>query len=164
LGHEHEVQQRALANHFGVDENAHKATAFDESVYNSLIATRDSRKRFYPMAMEGSGPLPDKPSQITDYTAFTNYTEAQHQLMRDLVSWQRISIDLVDPQKKVRNLILVGGFSKSPLFLEILKRELPGRSVYLSDQPRGSALGAAWLAHEKSAYECSARLLGIRGV
>ncbi len=164
LGHEHEVQQRALAKHFNIDENAHKVIAFDESVYNSLISAGDPRKHFYPMAMEGSGPLPDKPLQRTDYPAFSNYTEAQHQLIRDLVSWQRISIDLADPQKKIRNLILVGGFCKSPLFLEILKRELPERRLYLSEHPRGSALGAAWLAHEKAAYEGAARLLGIRAV
>lgn len=164
LGHEYEVQQRALAKHFGLDENAHKTTMFDESIYKSLLSAKSPRKRFYPMAMEGTGPLPQKQTQRTDYTAFLNFPEAQHQLMRDLVSWQRLSIDLVDPQKKVRNIILVGGFSKSALFLEILKRELPDRRVLLSEHPRGSALGAAWLTHEKTAYEGAAKLLGVRAV
>ena len=149
-GREHEMQQKALAKHFGLAENEHNQILFNESVYSNLHM--DGRKQFHPIAMEGTGPLYEKSEHRTDYSAFESFEEAVHQLIRDLVRWQKISIDLVDPARRVRKIILVGGFSKSKLFIEILKRETPERQIMLSDHPRASALGAAWLVNEERTY------------
>ena len=111
--------------------------------------------------MEGTGPLPAKPVRKTDYAALTDFATAQHQLMKDLVSWQKLSLDLVDPGEAIRDVIIVGGFSKSLLFLEILKREIPQRNFFLSDHPRASALGAAWLVHDQSKIGQFSGLLNI---
>ena len=88
----------------------------------------------------------------TNYSAFKNFEEAQHHLIRQLVCWQKISIDLIDPKGEVKDLIVVGGFTKSKLFLEIMKLELPERRILISDHPRATALGAAWLVKGKEAY------------
>jgi L-fuculokinase len=159
LGHEHEVQQKKLAAHFQVSPDEYRSTRFDERIYHRLKA--DPEKRFYPLEMTGSGPFPEPSKYETDYHAFPDFLHAQHRLMIELASWQKLSIDLVDPYETMRDVILVGGFSKSTLFLEILKREIPGRRFYLSDHPRASALGAAWLVHDAKTIESSKELLNI---
>lgn len=159
LGHEHEVQQKKLAAYFQVHDDEYKQTKFNEQLYRQLQDSPPAH--FQPLEMEGSGPLPHKPSRQTDYTKFTSFDEAQHQLMIDLVAWQKLSMDLVDRDEKIKDVIIVGGFSKSPLFLAILKREIATRKFFLSDHPRASALGAAWLVHEGKSISGSGTLLNI---
>lgn len=162
LGHEHEVQQKALARFFNVNTDAHKDIQFDEQLYARLCREEDPRKVFIPLEMEGSGPVIKKSDGPTQYELFSSYAEAQHQLIRSLVQWQLLSIDLVDPRKEVRKLIMVGGFTKSTLFIEIFKREMRDRTILLSDHPRASALGAAWLVHKPETYREASRLLQVK--
>lgn len=161
LGHEHEVQQKELAAYFNVSADFYKSVSFNQRVFDALVDAGTSNKKFHPIGMEGTGPLPEKVKEKTDYAAFPDFEEAQHQLMRDLCQWQKIAIDLVEPAGEIKDLILVGGFSKSRLFLEVLKRELPDRKIYLSDHPRASALGAAWLVSDPDSYRECASLLKI---
>jgi L-fuculokinase len=160
LGHEHEVQQKKLAEYFRVKADEYKSIRFDERVYHRSKA--DAGKCFHPLEMEGSGPFPEPPKCKTDFSAFQDFVHAQHRLMIDLALWQKLSIDLVDPRENVKDVIVVGGFSKNILFLEALKREIPGRNFYLSDHPRASALGAAWLVHDKDTIQNSIHLLNVQ--
>lgn len=150
LGHEHEVQQRELAKYFRVGSDEFNTVHFDQSIYDQLC--NENNKHFYPLEMEGTGPIYERQFHRTDYAAFATFEEAQHQLMRYLVQWQKLSIDLVDPASRIQRIILVGGFTKNKLFIEIVKRELKGRKIHLSDHPRASALGAGWLVNDESLY------------
>ncbi len=162
LGHEHEVQTESLTRYFNVSDDYYKTITFQEEIYRHLESAQvGDSKPFFPMEMEGTGPIPEKQEQQTDYSAFQNFDEAYHQLIRYLVRWQLLSIQLIDPQKKINNLIVVGGFTKSPLFLQILKREDPARKILISDHPRASALGAAWLVAGEQAYRGKAGLLSV---
>jgi sugar (pentulose or hexulose) kinase len=162
LGHEHEVQQKALSAFFGVSAETHKEILFDEQIYETLRRENDPQKVFFPMGMKGSGPFIPKQEGHTPYHRFSSYAEAQHELIRSLVRWQMLSIDLVDPRRGIRKIIMVGGFSKSSLFIEILKREMSDRTILLSDHPRASALGAAWLVHKPEKYLPASRLLQVK--
>ena len=163
LGHEHELQQRALATYFSVAQGLYANISFDETLYNKLQSTT-SWKPFVPLGMAGSGPLLPDVATSTDYSSFENFAEAQHHLIRQLVVWQKISIDLVDPDCRVKNLIVVGGFTKSKLFLEMMKRLIPERKILISDHPRAAALGAAWLVCGPDAYEGKHGLLNVMAV
>jgi sugar (pentulose or hexulose) kinase len=61
----------------------------------------------------------------------------------------------------VKNLIIVGGFTRNLLFLEILKREAKDLTLFLSDHPRAAAMGAAWLVCGKDAYDGKKDLLNV---
>ncbi|MNC96476.1 hypothetical protein D3C83_138560 [compost metagenome] len=61
----------------------------------------------------------------------------------------------------MKNLIVVGGFTKNAIFLEVLKREAKHLNIFLSDHPRAAALGAAWLVCGKEAYEGKKELLNV---
>lgn len=160
LGHEHEMQTDVLNRFFKVPSDYYKSIPFNESIYRKLVS-EPRHKIFFPIGMEGTGPIPEKQMQQTDFIVFEDFEEAYHQLVRYLVKWQLISINLVDPLKKIKNIIVVGGFTKNPLFLQILKREETERKILISDHPRASALGAAWLVSGEDAYRGNAGLLSV---
>jgi L-fuculokinase len=163
LGHEHELQQRDLAAYFNVGAESYRTIEFNLPLYQQL-----KKKKlfvdFCPLGMEGTGPHLKANLSPTNYSAFKNFDEAQHQLIRQLVCWQKISIDLIDPRGEVKDLIVVGGFTKSKLFLEIMKLELPERRILISDHPRATALGAAWLVCGEEAYADKTHLLNVSSV
>ncbi len=160
LGHEHELQQRAMASHYKVDPEYYKTIAFNPELYKKIVES-NSKSHFQALGMEGTGPQLNQSATPTNYSAFANFEEAQHQLIRQLVQWQKISIDLIDPRYEVKSVIVVGGFTKSKLFFEIAKAELKERKILMSDHPRAAALGAAWLVQDKSAYIGKNQLLNV---
>ena len=164
LGHEHELQAEAMSKYYKAPSDFYKSIRFNAAVYNKLIDDKDKSKTFYPLGMEGTGPIPEKQTRKTDYSLYSDIAEAYHQFIRYLVKWQLISINLIDPGKKVKSIIVVGGFTKNPLFLEILKLEEPDRKILISDHPRASALGAAWLVSESEAYTGKEGLLSVAAV
>ncbi|MEJ1239465.1 FGGY family carbohydrate kinase [Chryseolinea sp. T2] len=159
LGHEHEVQVNELNRHFNVGPDYYKSIKFNPQTYELL--SNDASRPFYPIGMEGTGPLPEKSLQHTRLEAFTDMDEAYHQLIRYLVKWQLLSVDLVDPERRVKDLIVVGGFTRNAVFLETLKRSMATRSLLISDHPRASALGAAWLVCGKAGYAGNEHLLSV---
>jgi L-fuculokinase len=160
LGHEHEAQQKAMALFFKVAPDAYKSVVFNERLYKN-ISEDNIAPAFYPITFESASPVKRDLLKSNNYTSFNNFEEAQHALIRTLVQWQEVAIDLVDPEGKIRNIIVVGGFTKSPLFLEIMTRELKGRKIFISDHPRASALGAAWLVNGREKYESKRDLLKL---
>lgn len=158
LGNEHELQQKHLASYFNRSPDEYKSILFDARLYDKISK---SPVNFEPLGMQGTGPYLGTAPQKTDYNRLNTFEEAQHHLVNQLVRWQKISIDLLDPGFRVRNIIVVGGFTKSNLFLEIMKREMPQRKILRSDHPRATALGAAWLVRGKESYADKTSLLNV---
>jgi sugar (pentulose or hexulose) kinase len=160
LGHEHEQQTKLLSAHFKVLAENYKNVEFNEDIFNALESDPDGRP-FYPVSMEGTGPIPEKQQNKTDLTSCETYDIAYHQLIRYLVRWQLLSLQLIDPTSAVKQIIVVGGFVRNNLFLEILKRSAKNRKVLISDHPRASALGAAWLVTGPEGYQGKEGLLKV---
>jgi sugar (pentulose or hexulose) kinase len=161
LGHEHEVQVQRLSEHFHVDGDSFKRIRFNPAVYERLTAPDVPSRPFYPMGMENTGPLPEKAQSLTRLDNFADFEEAYHQLVRYLVEWQMMSVQLVDPSDEIKDVIIVGGFTKNFVFLETMKRRMKTRNVLISDHPRASALGAAWLVCGKEGYAGKEHLLSV---
>lgn len=159
LGHEHEMQVNELAKHFNVDPSYFTNIHFDKETFEKLISVSD--RPVFPVGMEGTGPMPEKQTRKTNWLSFQHADEAYHQLVRYLVKWQLMSIDLINPYQRIKHLIIVGGFARNQLFLEILKREANDLELFLSDHPRAAAMGAAWLVCGKDAYEGRSDLLNV---
>jgi sugar (pentulose or hexulose) kinase len=75
--------------------------------------------------------------------------EAYHRLMAELVCQQKSSTDRII-QKGVANIFVDGGFSKNPVFMNLLSRAYRDQSikVYAAELHQASALGAALVIHE----------------
>jgi sugar (pentulose or hexulose) kinase len=163
LGHEHEQQTKLLSSYFKLSPDQYKSVTFNEDVFNLLESAANARP-FFPLSMEGTGPMPEKQSKKTDFTSFENFEVAYHQLIRYLVRWQMLSLQLIDPETAVKQIVVVGGFVRNNLFLEILKRTAKNRKVLISDHPRASALGAAWLVAGPAGYQGKEGLLKVEAL
>ncbi len=162
LGHEHDLQVKAIAEAFAIDPGFYRKIKFDSVIDDRLSV--DSKRIIFPLGMEGTGPLPELKSGKTSWDAFASPQEAYHAMIRQLARWQLVSLDLIDPAHQVPNLIVVGGFTHNPVFLECLKRMAPHLGVYVSDHPHAAALGAAWLVNDPLTYSQKDRLLNILAV
>jgi glycerol kinase len=82
-------------------------------------------------------------------TIFDDYETAYHQLILDLVSQQIISTNLVLEQNKTKKLFVDGGFSKNPIYMNLLANAYPTIEVYASEIAQATAIGAAMAVHKQ---------------
>jgi len=71
-----------------------------------------------------------------------------HQILADLIQKQKKSTDLI-LQGTTKNLYVDGGFSKNPIFMQMLARIYPTVKVFAADLHQATALGAALSIHNE---------------
>lgn len=75
------------------------------------------------------------------------YEVAYHQLMLDIISQQKKSIELV-LTPNVKQIFVDGGFSKNEIYMRLLAEAFPKIKVFAARVSQASALGAAMVIHE----------------
>jgi L-fuculokinase len=130
-GHFHDVQVKALNEHFHKGEGHYKTLPL-ASLIGQLRKHkgRDIARPFSPF----------EPSMFTDYESAYTY------LVEELVARQTISTNLVLTEE-TRDIFVDGGFAGNELFMTLLARSYPDRSVYAASVAQASALGAALAIH-----------------
>lgn len=134
LGKEHELQCNRIAEHFAIEQDFYKSISFDETI-PVLVA------QFFPMAMEGSGPVPAPQSQEWDLTNYADATAAYHDLIYQLVALLKISIDLIDTAE-TNDVYIDGGFANNPLFISYLQKAYPSKKITVVGFAQATAYGA----------------------
>jgi L-fuculokinase len=79
---------------------------------------------------------------------FTNYGQAYHQLIKDIIEQQIQSTSLVLPGTSVNRIFVDGGFSNNSIYMHMLADAFPDMEVYAASVSQASALGAAVVFHE----------------
>lgn len=127
-GNEHEIQTKRIAQHFNIANDFFKNVAFDKTIIEKL----------------------DKTSNDTnfDLSTFMTEKEAYHQLMLALMNQQIDSTNLVIHNSPVKKIFVDGGFSKNPIFMNLLANAYPEIEVYAASMAQASALGAALVIHQ----------------
>jgi len=82
-----------------------------------------------------------------DLADFTSYEEAYHLLIADLMVLQVQSSWLVMKDTAVQKIFVDGGFSKNPIYMQLLSAAFPDREVYAATVAQASSLGAAMAIH-----------------
>lgn len=82
-----------------------------------------------------------------DLADFASYEEAYHLLIADLMALQVQSSWLVMKDTPVKKLFVDGGFSKNPIYMQLLSAAFPGMEVYAATVAQASSLGAAMAMH-----------------
>jgi len=144
-GYEHEVQTKRIAAHFDTPEDYYKTVA-----YSADIITKLNNKEVEITPSEGKDKyilLKNSPFKDRDLSELENYEEAYHQLMLDIVSQQLVSTELVVHNSPVKKLFVDGGFSKNPIFMNLLAIAFPEVEVYAASMAQASSLGAALAIH-----------------
>lgn len=75
------------------------------------------------------------------------YESAYHQLIATIIQQQVISTNLVLAGTYVGKIFVDGGFSKNPVYMQLLADNFQGLEIYAASIPQASALGAALAIH-----------------
>lgn len=142
-GYEHEQQVKRLAMHFNVQENNYRDIVFDAATFKKLMAADAVQNK-----VSTEKKMPSKPAFAEkDLSAFSNYSEAYHQLMIDIISLQFVSTHLVLGNRTIKNIFVDGGFGKNNVYMNLLAAVFPRANVHAASMPQASALGAALAVH-----------------
>ena len=143
-GYEHEQQTKRLAAHFNVALDYYKTVAFNADLLSSSAATAgpgsDNKAGKSAMVQESA-------FGARDLNSFASYEAAYHQFMADLMTQQVASLNLVLHNSPVKKIFVDGGFSKNPLYMNLLANAFPQHEVYAASMAQASAMGAALAVH-----------------
>jgi len=139
LGHIHDVNTARIAAAFGVDEDAYKGVVFNEDLIRSLWKRSKGRRVFYR-----DGIPDDHLDEHVEPGSFSSFEEAYHRLVMDLVDLTIHSIGLItEPDDASKNIYITGGFSKNPIFVQMMATRFPEKKVFTSEIANATSLGAA---------------------
>ena len=139
-GNEHEIQTKTLATHYNVAPDYYKTVAYQPEIiaqyqtYNTNISQQAVLKTFL--------------FEERDLQAFPTYEEAYHQLIIDIIQMQVASTKLV-LQDATKKLFVDGGFSKNPIYMNLLAAAFPAIEVYSTFVAQATAIGAAIAVHKQ---------------
>jgi sugar (pentulose or hexulose) kinase len=158
-GNEHEVEIRRIAEHFNCALDFYKNVEFDPEIVAILRGGEISDFRFQisdfklnPLKFneinsELNAVLKVSNFEKRDLNDFKNETIAYHQLMLDLVKLQAVSTNLIIQNTPVRRVFIDGGFSKNPLYMNLLAESFPELEVFAASVAQATAVGAALAIH-----------------
>ena len=127
-GNTHEIQTKRLAKHFNMSVDAYKDMTFDKSIIDQINDSLPFDKR--------------------DLSVFSTYEVAYHELVFDIVQLQIASTKMVIHNSPVKKIFVDGGFSKNPIFMNLLAEAFPKIEVYAAEVSQATALGAAVVLHK----------------
>jgi sugar (pentulose or hexulose) kinase len=142
-GYEHEQQVKQLAEHFKKPLSYYTQITVD----TDLLKKQQHTRKNLQLMSEGSEPARSafEKRKLKD---FTNYEEAYHQLIGDIVAQQVRSTNLVLRGTGVKRIFVDGGFSKNPIYMYLMAEAFPHIEVYAASVAQASALGAALVIHQ----------------
>lgn len=144
IGEEHKYQVDEMYAHWQLPLGTYKKLQFEESWYQKVSRQPTKRIRFHYIQPENFG---IENGISSGWGSFSEFTEAYYTFLHELTSIQATSVNLVLEGAPVARLFVDGGFNANPIFLELLRKKLPGIELIPSDFPNGSALGAAMLVN-----------------
>jgi sugar (pentulose or hexulose) kinase len=176
-GNEHEIEIRRIAEHFNCPLDFYKNVEFDPEIINILrggaefqISDFKFQGEDFELNNNNNSELNDPEFDLInnelkeinnelnpvlkvsgfekrDLINYENETIAYHQLMLDLVHLQAISTNLIIQNTPVRRLFIDGGFSKNPLYMNLLAESFPNLEVFAASVAQATAVGAALAIH-----------------
>src|SRR2546423_136655 len=143
-GNEHEQELERISTHFKQRPDKYKTIAFDPNIVQQL------KNRKQPDQRDEEKSLLMKQSFFgkRELDSFSNYEEAYHQLMLDLVSQQFASTELVIKNTSVKRIFIDGGFSSNSIYMNLLASIFPAREIFAASIAQSTALGAALAIHD----------------
>lgn len=135
LGNEYSYQVKKLSEHFQVPKDYHISVNFDKEIYLKL--NKQFKHHFKWKGLKSS----KMPTQTI--INHTNFEEAYHQLMMELVELQIKNIKMAKGDMIIKKLYVDGGFTDNEVYIQLLSYLLKDMKLSTTDSSLGSALGAA---------------------
>ena len=154
-GNEHEIETRRIAEHFNCPLDFYKNVEFDPEIVNILRGLSELKIKNSKLKKEELNAINSELNDVLkvsnfgkrDLINYQNETIAYHQLMLDLVKLQAVSTNLIIQNTPVRRLFIDGGFSKNPLYMNLLAESFPDLGVFAASVAQATAVGAALAIH-----------------
>ena len=147
IGEEHKYQVDEMYAYWDLPLGTYKKLRFEESWYQKVSAHTKKRICFHYLKPADYGL---EKADSSDWSSFSEFKEAYYTFLHELTDIQVASLRLVLADAPVSRLYVDGGFNANHIFLEMLRKKLPGMEIIPSDFPNGSALGAAMLVNVNS--------------
>ncbi|WP_026632330.1 FGGY-family carbohydrate kinase [Dyadobacter alkalitolerans] len=154
LGREHDYQVARIAEYFRVEPDFYKTVAFDEAIL------KQDTPPFYTACMVGNGPSPEPSPQDWQISAFASAESAYHHLIKGLTELLFKSLDLVGIND-VQAIYIDGGFARNEIFTKLIARNYPNHTVYATDLPYATSLGAALHVTRPQTFDFSKEIYEI---
>ena len=144
-GYDHEQQIKRLADHFDVPADHYKTVQFDPA----LVARLHLQMPDVDLHSNGQVTtlMPESRFARRQLGQFDSYALAYHQLIRDLMVQQVASTGLVMQEGTTEKIFVDGGFSRNPVYMNLLAAAYPGLDIYAASVAQASAIGAAMAVH-----------------
>ena len=143
-GNEHEEQVKRIAAHFN------QITAkYSTMEYNTDIISNLEKKMPAEAITDTLQLINESLFARRDLNNFHSDEEAYHQLMRDIITRQKVSTELILKGTNVKRLFVDGGFGKNQIFMILLSEAFTDYEVFAASMPQATALGTALAIHEK---------------
>ncbi len=141
-GNEHEQQVKRLAAHFGKELDYYKTVKADPLLIKKYSVDYEMMKQVNMETLPTVSVFGER--ELAD---FAGYEEAYHLLIADLMVLQVQSSWLVMKDTPVKKIFVDGGFSKNPIYMQLLATAFPEMEVYAATVAQASSLGAAMAIH-----------------
>ncbi len=142
-GYEHEQQTKKIAAYFNQPLDHYKTVEYDLNIMRKIKPAEVILKKRGEDVMVQQSAFGER-----NLNQFTNYEEAYHQLIADIITQQLHSTNLVLKGTAVKRIFVDGGFGNNPIYMHLLSEAFPGIEVYAASVPQASALGAALAIHQ----------------
>jgi sugar (pentulose or hexulose) kinase len=141
-GNEHEQQVKRLAAHYHKEVDYYKTVKADPLLLKKYSPDYEVLKQVHQDTLPTVSVFGER-----DLADFASYEEAYHLLIADLMALQVQSSWLVMKDTPVKKVFVDGGFSKNPIYMQLLSDAFPGMEVYAATVAQASSLGAAMAIH-----------------
>ena len=144
-GNEHEQQTKKLSAHFNKPADFYKKIK-----YNAALVLQLQKKYSFDIPLKkNDGDIYSSVFKLRDLAAFTDYEEAYHCLLIDIMQQQRRATKLVLSGSTVSRIFVDGGFSNNSIYMHLLALAFPGLEVYAASVAQATAMGAALAIHQE---------------
>lgn len=145
-GNTHEIQIKRLQTHYQKSLTYYKSVEFNASYLEGL---ESQMKNIPSVGQAHMDYLVNCAFNARDLNKFPSYELAYLQLMIDLACQQIFSLRLLlKADTSVSKILVDGGFSKNPFYMNFLVHAFPAFEIYGAEVAQASSLGAALMMHE----------------
>jgi sugar (pentulose or hexulose) kinase len=136
-GNEHEIQVKRIASHFNVNTSIFKNIDYDADIVAKLKQGAANAK---PVSLHESA------FGARAIASFSDYTEAYHQLIMDIMEQQHQSTArILSPN--VKRIFVDGGFGKNAVYMNLLAATFPELEIFAASMAQATAVGTAIAIH-----------------
>ncbi len=141
-GNEHEEQVKKIADHFSQHIDCYRTVKFDAEKIQAL------KKKVAPADVSDTKEIISKSLFAKrNLSQFVSYEEAYHQLIQDIVTQQKASTKLILQGAAVKQIFVDGGFSKNPVYMNLLAEAFPDFEVFAASMAQATSVGTALAIH-----------------